>query len=103
MNVVIKWSVVLAGVVAVFSLLIAVSGLHESPMVGGLGFVVVAILINLAAVFMALRETKHENAYGKQLLNGVLIGAIAGGLVFLSSWVMLSVVFPDYLDEMKAG
>ena len=103
MNVVIKWSGVLAVVVAVLSLLVAVAGLHESPMVGGLGFVVVAILVNLAAVFLALRETKDQNAYGKQLMNGVLIGVIAGALIFLSSWAMLSVVFPDYLGEMKEG
>ena len=31
----------------------------------------------------------------------MLIGVIGGALIFLSSWLMLSVVFPNYLDEMR--
>jgi len=102
MNVVVKWSVILAVLVAAFSILIAVTGMHENP-ITAMVFVVVAIVINVVVVFMALRQTAGDNSYVQQLLNGVLIGAIAGILIFLSSWMMLSVLFPDYLAESKEG
>ena len=54
-------------------------------------------------MFLALRQTARDNTYFQQLLNGVLIGAIAGVLIFLSSWLMLSVVFPNYLEEAREG
>ena len=103
MNVVIKWSVILAALVAVLSVVIALTGLHQNPMVGGMVSIVIAIAINVVVVFLALKQTAAENAYGKQLLNGVLIGAVAGVLILLTSWFLLGVVFPDYLTQMAAG
>ena len=102
MNAAVKWGVILAVVIAALSVSIAVTGMHRSPIVG-LVFVVVAIVINIAAVFMALRQTAGENSYIKQLLGGLLIGVVAGILIFLSSWLMLSVVFPNYLAESREG
>jgi len=103
MGVVVKWSVVLALAVFVLGVLIAVTGLHTNPLAGGAASIGVAILINIVVVFLALKQTSGENPYGKQLLNGALIGVIGGILIFLSSWLLLAVVFPDYLDEMRAG
>ena len=103
MNVVIKWSVILAALVAVLSVVIALTGLHQNPMVGGMVSIVIAIAINVVVVFLALKQTAAENFYGKQLLNGVLIGAVAGVLILLTSWLLLAVVFPDYLAQMAAG
>ena len=103
MNAVVKWSIVLAGLVTVLSLVIGISGLHKNALVGGVLSIGIAILFNLGTVFMALKETATESSYGKQLLNGVSIGLIAGVLIFLSSWLLLTVIFPEYLDEMRAG
>jgi hypothetical protein len=103
MNAVVKWSVILAGLVAALSVLIAVTGMHKNPITGGLVAIGLAILINVVVVFLALRQTARDNTYVQQLLNGVLIGAIAGVLIFLSSWLMLSVVFPNYMEEMREG
>ena len=70
MNVVLKWSVILAALVAMVSLGLALTGLHTNPM-AGFGFVVLAIIMNLVVVFMALRETAGKNTYGKQLVNSL--------------------------------
>lgn len=102
-GVVVKWSVVLAVLVAVLSVAVAGSGLHKSPLAGGLVSIAVAIVLNLFAIFMALRETAPQNTYGRQLLVGLMIGLVGGVLIYLSSWLMLSTVFPNYLDEMREG
>jgi hypothetical protein len=103
MSVVIKWSVILTVLVAIVSVIINVAGLHKSPVAGGLGFIVLALLINLGVIALALKETAARNAYGAQLMNGVLIGLVAGVLILLTSWLLTTVIFPDTLEEMKEG
>ncbi len=103
MGVVIKWSLILAVLVTILSLVIGMTGLHTNPIAGGLLTIGIAIIMNLAVVFMALREKAAENAYGAQLINGLLIGLVGGILIFVSSWTILTFVFPNYLSEMAAG
>ena len=103
MKAVITASVVLAVLVTLVSFVIHLTGLHENPAVAGAGFLVIVIAINLGVVFWALKSNAAEAGYGKQLGNGALIGVIAGTLVFLSSFVMLSYVFPDSIAEMSAA
>jgi len=102
MNVTVKWSVILAVVVTVLSAVVLLTGQHTSPLVGGMGSIVAAIAINLVVIYLALKETA-DNPYGKQLSAGASIGAIAGLLILVSSWLMLSFVFPDSIDEMREG
>ena len=102
MNAVIKASLALVVSVAVLSLLLAFSGLHESsPMLAQLAFLLPAILLNAGCVFWGLKMTAAENTYGKQLLNGALIGIIAGVLIFAFSYLMLTVLMPDHLEQTK--
>ncbi len=103
MNVILKASVTLAALVAGLSVAIAITGLHGNPITGGLLFIGLSVLMNVVIVVWALQQTAAGNSYGGQLLNGVWIGLIAGSLIFLFSWSLLTVLFPDYLAEMKAG
>ena len=99
MNSVIKASVALVVAVMVISVLMYVTGLHENPLIGGLGSLVLVIGANVGVVFWALKQTAAENGYLRQLGNGVLIGLIGGVLVFLGSMALLTAI-PDYLDDM---
>jgi hypothetical protein len=101
MSAVIKWSVILGVAVTIFSAIWIAAGMHTSPIVGSLGSIAIAILINLVVVFLCLRETAAENRYGKQLLNGALLGLFGGILIFLGSWLLVAVVFPHSLDEIR--
>jgi hypothetical protein len=101
MSAVVKGSVGLAVAVALVSILIAATGLHQNPIVGGLLSIVLFVLLNICVVVWVLKQTREENGYGKQLLNGLLVGVIAGVLVFGAALVMLTVIFPDYIDESR--
>jgi hypothetical protein len=85
------------------SVVLALLGLHERPEVGSVVAIVVAIAINLGVVFGALWVTAAHSSYVDQLRHGVLIGFVGGMLVCVASWLLLSFVFPNYLDEMRAG
>ena len=101
MKSVVKASVALVVVVMVVSVLMYVTGLHENPLIGGLGSLLLVIAANVGVVFWALKQTAAENGYVRQLGNGVLIGLIGGVLVFLGSMVLLTAI-PSYLDDMTA-
>ena len=102
MSSVVKWSIILAVAVTGANVIFLIAGLHKNP-IASLGFIGVAVVLNILAVVMALRGTAAENAYGKQLLNGVLVGAIAGVMVFAAAWLLLTVVFPNAIPEIKEG
>ena len=103
MSAVIKAGIALAVLVEIFSVVLILAGLHESaPMVAGIVFILVAIVLNVGCVFWGLKQTA-DNGYGKQLLNGLLIGLVAGVLIFAFSMLNLSVLFPDYLDQSKTA
>ena len=99
MKSVVKASVALVVMVMVVSVLMYVTGLHENPLIGGLGSLLLVIAANVGVVFWALKQTAAENGYMRQLGNGVLIGLIGGVLVFLGSMALLTAI-PDYLDDM---
>jgi len=99
MNAVIKAGVALAVLVWIVSVIWAVAGLHQmNPMVGFV-FLVVVIVLNAGCIFWALKQTAAENGYGKQLLNVVVFGLIAGVLICALSMLNLTVLFPNYLEE----
>ena len=100
MNTVVKASVALVAVVMLISLVMYFTGLHENPLIGGLGSLVLLIGANVAIVFWALKQTSAENGYLRQLGSAALIGLIGGVLVFLGSMLLLTVL-PDYLEDMK--
>lgn len=102
MNAVVKGSVGLAIAVGLVSVLFFAMGLHANPMMG-LASIGLFIVLNVGAVFWVLSQTAAESGYGKQLLNGLLLGLIAGGLIFVFSWLTQSVLFPNSLDEWKDG
>ena len=102
MNTVLKWSVILVAVVTLMNLIIIGTGLHTNPLVGIL-FIVLALVFNITALIMLLRETRADCSYGKQLLNSILLGLIAGVLIFATSFLVLSVLFPNSIPEMIDG
>ena len=102
MNAVVKGSVGLAVAVGLVSILYVALGLHTNPMMG-LVSIALFIVFNVGAVYWVLNQSAAENAYGAQLLNGLILGAIAGVLIFVFSWLNLAVIFPDAMEEMRVG
>ncbi len=101
MQSVIKASVALVVLVMIISVLMYVTGLHENPLIGGLGSLLLVVAADVGVVFWALKQTAAESGYVRQLGNGALIGLIGGVLVFLGSMVLLTAI-PSYLDDMTA-
>jgi len=103
MNTVIKGAVVLAVVVTAMSAGVILGGMHRNPITGSIIPILLAIVINLVVVFLALRETAPTSDYIGQLRNGLGLGVLGGVLVGVGAWILLALVFPDAIAEMREG
>ena len=102
MNTPVKYGVILGVVVGVLGFAIPALGLHTN-MLASVGFLVAVIAINIVVVILALRQTATDSGYGRQIVNGLVVGVVGAVIVFLGSWVTTVVVFPSYLDEVAQG
>ena len=100
MGPVIKFAVILAVVVEIVSVAFAAAGLHQgNPMLGFTVQLVAYIGANVVCLFLALKATAAVSGYGKQLLNSLVFGVVAGVLVMIFSLLNLSVLFPHYIEQ----
>ncbi len=103
MNTTLKASLILVASVALLNVVVFVSGLHESFTTGQVTFLVGAIALNVGVVYWALDRDASTKGYIAQLLTALGIGLIAGFLIVVVSWGMMSFVFPNAIEEMKQG
>jgi len=93
---------ILGAAVAVLSLVFGLFGWHRTYAMAFV-FLVVAILINVATVVLCLREQASSAGWSGQVKNGLVVGLVGSVVVFVSSWLVTTVVFPDYFVEMAEG
>lgn len=98
----VKWGVILAVVVTVFNAIWVLAGMHTS-LGAAAGYLAFVTLADIVAVVMALKAGASVNSYGKQVLGGLVLGVVGGVLIFLTSWIMMTLVFPDMVQEQVAG
>lgn len=98
----IRWGLILGAAVAVFNFVFGLAGLHTAFSMAFV-FLAVAILMNVTAVVLCLRERAASDGWAKQLGSGLVLGFVGGTVIFLTSWLMTAVVFPDYFAEMAEG
>lgn len=102
MGAAVKWGVILALAVTVFNAIWVLAGLHTS-LPAAAGYIAVVTILDIVAVVIALKATASENSYGKQLLGGIVLGVAGGALIFLTSWLMMTFLFPNVIPEQIAG
>ena len=58
MGVVVKWSLILVASVAALTVVINLTGMHTSPLAGGILAIGIAIILNVLTLFMASRRRR---------------------------------------------
>ena len=98
----IRYGLFLGIAVGALGFLLPILGLHANSVMPTI-FIVAATIVNVVMIFLALRATAASATWLGQLVNGLVVGVIGALLIFASSWVMTTVVFPDYYAEYAAG
>ena len=102
MNPAVRFGLILGVVVAALGYLVPILGLHTNPIVPTV-FVGAAVVVNVVCVFLALRQTAADATWMRQVVNGLVVGAIGAVLIFVGSWTMTTWVFPNYYAEYVAA
>ena len=102
MNAAVKWGVLLAVAVTVVNAIWVLAAMHTSP-IAAMGYLAIVIILDIVAVILAFKASAGENSYLAQLMGGLVIGMIGGLGIFITSYLMLSFVFPHVVPEQIAG
>ena len=98
----VRWGVILGGSVAALSLFFGLAGWHRTYKMSFV-FLAIAILINVVTVVLCLRERASSEGWLGKVRNGLTVGLVASVIIFVASWLVTTVVFPDYFTEMANG
>ena len=98
----VRWGLILGGGVAVLNLVFGLAGWHRVYEMSFV-FLCVAILINAVTVVLCLRESASSEGWGGQVKNGLIVGLVGSVVIFVTSWLVTTAVFPDYFAEMADG
>ncbi len=98
----VRWGVILGSAVAVLSLAFGFAGWHRRYEMAFV-FLAIAILINVATVVLCLRERASTDSWLGQIKNGLIVGLVGSLIIFVTSWLVTTVVFPDYFTAMADG
>ena len=97
-----RWGVTLGVAVAVLNLVFGAIGWHRTYEMSFV-FLAIAILINVATVVLCLRGTASSEGWMGQVKNGLVVGLVGSAIIFVTSWLVTTAVFPDYFAEMAEG
>ncbi|MDH3628819.1 MAG: DUF4199 domain-containing protein [Acidobacteriota bacterium] len=100
MSAAVKGGLGLGIAVVVFNLIFLGAGMHRNPL---LGFLAIAIYIGLTILFLvlALRKSRTENPYLKQVMSSVVLGVVAAVIITIGSIVLTTMVFPDSIQQQS--
>ena len=97
----VKAGLVLGLLVEIWTAVVIAAGWHTNPAMMWMFFLVIPLQVVL--VVMALRKQASTASFGRQVLNGVVMSVVAAVVVFVGSWLLTTVVFPDYFPQIRAA
>jgi hypothetical protein len=99
MNLTVKTGVLIGVLCAAWTYVMGLTGWFKDPTMQAAFFVVV--LIEVALLLWGLRQTAADNSYGRQVVTGTTMAAIAAAILFVNALVFTTIVFPDYFKEIE--
>jgi len=103
MNMIIRGGVMLGVLVTIWSWAFAFTGMHKNPN-GSLIFPIVATLIEIAVLIWALRKTAAQGrGWFGQVSAGTMLAFVGGSLIFATSFMLVTQLYPTYVAEANAA
>jgi hypothetical protein len=103
MNVIIRGGVLLGVLVTIFTWIYAFSGMHRN-FGAAMTFPLVATLIEVGVLIWALKKTAAQGRhYLGQVSAGTLLAFVGGCLIFATSFMLVSQLYPSYFAEVNAA
>jgi hypothetical protein len=100
-NIPVRAGLVLGVLVVIWQFVIGFTGWYKDPVMMNAFFLV--IVFEIAVIIWALKKTCATAAYGRQVVNGLVVSVVAGVLIVAGSLVFTTIAFPDYFKELEAA
>ncbi|MBI3194459.1 MAG: DUF4199 domain-containing protein [Ignavibacteriae bacterium] len=101
MNTTLKYGLILGLLCSAWTYVLCFTGWYIDPVMMNMFYAV--ILIEIIILYFALKETATTKTYGGQVVNGLLVSVYGGIIIFVSSMIFTSVVFPNYFSDLNAA
>jgi len=98
-----RYGVLLGLGVAAWTCIFNLLGWHRQPSLYLLRFILVVVTYQVALVIWALRSTASEGGYGRQVWTGVSVSLLGSLIIYATSILFTTVVFPTHLQEAVAA
>lgn len=100
MNMILKGGALIGGLCAAWTFVMGATGWYKHPALLNAFWLV--MLIQIGVLVWALRRLAAERGYGGLVGAGTLMSLLAGVILFGSSLLFTTVVFPSYFSELRA-
>jgi hypothetical protein len=100
MKIAIAAGVVLGLLVAAWTLVMGYTGWYKDPQLSSAFFAVV--LIQLGVLIVTLAKTRDARGYFGQVGVGLVASLVGAVIIFGSSMLFTTVLFPEYFEELRA-
>ncbi|MBI5217228.1 MAG: DUF4199 domain-containing protein [Ignavibacteriae bacterium] len=101
MNTTLKYGLILGLLCSAWTYVMGFTGWYIDPVMMNMFYAV--IIIEIILLYFALKETASTKTYGGQVVNALLISVYGGIIIFVSSMIFTSVVFPNYFNDLNAA
>ncbi|NWJ40641.1 MAG: DUF4199 domain-containing protein [Geothrix sp.] len=98
-----RYGVLLGLGVAAWTCIFNLLGWHRQPPLYLLRFILVVVAYQVALLIWALRATAADGGYGRQVWAGVSISLLGSLIIYATSILFTTVVFPNHLQEAVAA
>lgn len=93
--------IVLGVLVEIWTAIVIAARWHTDP--GRMWLFFMVVPIQVLVLILALRTHAATASYGRQVWNGLALSLVAAVVVFLGSWLLTTVVFPEYFPQIRAA
>jgi len=101
MNVPIRAGILLGVLCVVWTFVMGFTGWYKDPVMLNLFFLVIPLEIGI--VIWALRKTAAVSTWGGQVVNGLVLSAVASVIIFAGSLLFTTVAFPSYFSDLQGA
>ena len=100
MNTILKGGLLIGLLCGAWAVIVVLAGWHTDPVLLNLFYVV--ILIQIGVLVWGLRLAGREGKpYWAQVGRGTLMSVVAGLILFVISYLLTTVLFPNYFEEIR--
>jgi hypothetical protein len=99
MSITLKTGIAIGVATFLWTLVMGVTGWYLDPVLLNLFFLVV--LFEMALLAWGLRQTAATQTYGRQVLTGTAMAAVAAPIIFIGSLIFTMILFPNYFTDIR--